>query len=371
MRKQKISIWLYLSIFALCSFEKSPDKSTRTPSFVDRVENKIVRAQSPSKTEMELVQFINTALNNENIQERIIIGYYTQVYQDISEFRLLEKRYKKGIDIIKLLNEKILSLNHHFAGLDTYQKITSISNPSNYSEFRDARAQIEKKMKKKFSLNLPKFLDSNPFISSTFSLVGVILGEGNQKNKEEELNKIACILDFTISMNNDLTTIYHEINFLRGINEELSKESELLFHDYTKVIGYLVPLKECRNNDDWDNLDEILERFIQKNENLIADGNILSSSLRRDRINLEFSTERVSNFINKYNDLISLYTQYYQKFDNILSNYENEAPCMDQLPQTFSELKFDLKSTIEKFNNTYSLPEIQGSRLRDLLYGFN
>ena len=178
-------------------------------------------------------------------------------------------------------------------------------------------------------------------------------------------------LDFTVRMNSDLGTIYHEINFLEDMNEDLLKECEVLFQDYTKVIGYYVPLKQCRNNDDWDNLHEMLEVFIEKNKKLVEEGNVTSYSLRQSRINLEFSTERVSNFINKYNDLISLYIKYYQKFDNIISNYENESVCVDKLPQSFNELKFDIKSTIEKFNNTYNLPEIHGSRLRDLLYGPN
>ena len=51
------------------------------------------------------------------------------------------------------------------------------------------------------------------------------------------------------------------------------------------------------------------------------------------------------------------------------STYENEQSCQEIFPREFTELKFDIKSTIEKFNNTYNLPEIQGSRLKNLMYG--
>ena len=86
-------------------------------------------------------------------------------------------------------------------------------------------------------------------------------------------------------------------------------------------------------------------------------------------IDLVFSTQRVAEFISKYSNFITQGMQYYQKFDNIVSSYENEAVCQAQLPRQFSELKFDIKTTIEKFNNTYNLPEIQGSRLKHLLFG--
>ena len=89
----------------------------------------------------------------------------------------------------------------------------------------------------------------------------------------------------------------------------------------------------------------------------------------RKRVDLEFATQRVAEFITKYNNFITQGTQYYQKFDNIVSTYANESACETKLPRQFGELKYDIKSTIEKFTNTYNLPEIQGSRLKDLLYG--
>ena len=44
-------------------------------------------------------------------------------------------------------------------------------------------------------------------------------------------------------------------------------------------------------------------------------------------------------------------------------------PPKSKLPKQFDELKKDISSTIEKFHNTCNLPEIQGSRLKDLMYG--
>jgi hypothetical protein len=63
--------------------------------------------------------------------------------------------------------------------------------------------------------------------------------------------------------------------------------------------------------------------------------------------------------------------QYYQKFDSIITNYANKDKCSDKLPSTFNELQYDIQNTIDKFQNTYNLPEIAGSRMKSLLYGIN
>ena len=98
-----------------------------------------------------------------------------------------------------------------------------------------------------------------------------------------------------------------------------------------------------------------------------ADGPVIATS--KDLVNIEFATQRVSDFITKYSNFIGQGTQYYQKFDHIVNTYQHEDACQSQLPKQFDELKKDISSTIDKFHNTYNLPEIQGSRLKDLMYG--
>ena len=200
MRKLQLLSIFYVSIFAFLPNKDIGKLNSSSHAFKFSKENIALSKLYTEKYSIAEIETIDNLLeNNHGIKnfkddyKKLVIANYLQFYEEVSEFELLEKRYKKGIDIIKLLNEKILSLNHHFAGLETYRNITSISNPHTYTEFRNVKEHIGKKMKKKFALNLPNFLDSNPFISTTFSLVGVMLGEGNQKKKEEDLNKIACI----------------------------------------------------------------------------------------------------------------------------------------------------------------------------------
>jgi hypothetical protein len=282
----------------------------------------------------------------------------------------LKVRYRKGIDLIKLMYEKILGLDHHFTGMQTFQNVSMLSNPNSYPEFEKAKEALEKNANKKFNMALPSLLNSNPFISGAFTLVSAMLSERPQKAKETDFEQIACILDFTVRMNADLSVVRNETEFLKQANQTMMEGCEKLFEEYTKAVQYHVPLEKCRGNDDWETLQEMLDKKIQEMEQqLMANPTAVGAS--KDQINLEFATQRVSEFISKYSTFIAQGTQYYQKFDNIVSNYENEDVCKAQLPRQFTELKFDIKSTIEKFNNTYNLPEIQGSRLKDLLYGLN
>jgi len=51
---------------------------------------------------------------------------------------------------------------------------------------------------------------------------------------------------------------------------------------------------------------------------------MLNARTRRTVVNLEFATQRVADFIASYSDFIRQGTQYYRKFDNIITGYENE-----------------------------------------------
>jgi hypothetical protein len=61
--------------------------------------------------------------------------------------------------------------------------------------------------------------------------------------------------------------------------------------------------------------------------------------------------------------------EYYKKFAKIADSYEHEKTCESVLPDEFRQLKSDIEQTLEKFNSAYRMPEVQGSRLKDMLYG--
>ena len=80
---------------------------------------------------------------------------------------MLKTRYKKGVEIIKIIYEKLLALDHHFTGMQTYQNVMLLSNPTTYPDFQKAKSVMEGKMKKGFSLKMPAILKASSFESTS------------------------------------------------------------------------------------------------------------------------------------------------------------------------------------------------------------
>ncbi len=290
------------------------------------------------------------------------------------ELDQLQLRYQRGLSLIKLLYEKVLSLDHHFTGMRTFQNIFRLANPNSYPEFRDSKAILEEHLNKRSNFKLPEVLAGNLFVSTTYSLVSSFLSEMPTKSNEQQLEEIACILDFTLQMNDDLNLIQFETQYLKGTNTALIKTCEELFAEYVKVIDYHVALSTCRKEDDWEDVYAKLDSYmLDLHQNLEENQStgIINQKLNRSLVNLEFETQRVAKFVDEYESFISMGSQYYQKFDSIISNYQNAEICAPKLPSHFDELQYDIQNTIDKFQNTYNLPEIAGSRMKSLLYGIN
>ena len=277
-------------------------------------------------------------------------------------------RYRKGIDFIKMIYEKTLGLDHHFTSLQTYQNVALLSNPNMFPEFQKAKESIKGGLDKKENIKIPQIFGSSPFASLIYSILGSVLGNKDKSSRENELDQIACILDFTVQMNTDLKLIYYETEFLKESNKALKEECILLFKEYTEVIGYKTSLDRCRNEDDWERLYEMLDDFVEGLEENLDDPSNNYKAYKK-QVDLEFSIDRLLQFMNKYNVFISQGEKYYQKFKTILNNYDNKAVCESQLPHQFSELKNDVENSIIRFNEAYNISELRGSKLKDLMYG--
>ncbi len=288
------------------------------------------------------------------------------------QLNMAKARYRKGMELIKLMYEKILGLDHHFHSVKTYNNIAQMTNPNAYPAYQESKEDIEKRLKKDFNIRMPNLLATNPLMSATFSLMAAFVGEGEPRKKEKDLEEVACILDFTVRMFADLNLIYYETEFLKESNNNLKTDCLKLFKDYAKIIGYKVELDVCRADDDWETVYDKLDQFIIEMEAdalKSKDDPIANRSLMKGIANLEFSIDRLLDFLEKYNSFIAQGGKYYQKFEVIVSNYQNEAACAKQLPHQFSTLKQDIKYSIEKFNEAYNIAELNGSKLKDLLYG--
>ncbi len=193
--------------------------------------------------------------------EKIQLEETLDALQEEHELKLIKLRYRKSIEIIKMLYEKVLSMDHHLSSLKAQQGLSNLSNPHNYPEFKEAKGMIEDRMKKKFNFQVPALFQTNPFLSAAVSIVGLAIGGGEDKEKKENIDKIACVLDFTVRMHNDLNVIYYETGYLRDANLTLKKEGEGLFSDCARQVGYTIPLVSCRDGDDWERLYTMLDKF--------------------------------------------------------------------------------------------------------------
>ncbi len=276
-------------------------------------------------------------------------------------------RYTKGLEIIKILYEKTLALDHHFTTVNTLHDMQKLSNPNNYQEFALARNKFLSKTDKKSGFNLSSILGDNIYTTIIHSMISLFNNDGiNKLNKKEMMEGVECIMDFTLRMNSDLNTIYYESAYLKNSNEDIIAQIEGLFSIYTKPIHYELSLKQCRDNDDWfaiyDNLQNYIDRL-----NFISSKN--TNKANEMQIDLEFSIDRLVHFIYQYNTFINQSGKFYEKFAVMLNSYKNEAYCAKKIPQEFLTLRENINIAIDKFHNTYKPVEITGSKLKQLLYG--
>ena len=274
-------------------------------------------------------------------------------------------RYLKGLQIIKILYEKVLSLDHHFASVRTLNEINKISNPNQYPEYEKLKDMVSAKKDKKTGFDLTSVLGTNTIVSVVQTFTNMLGSSMSKDEKEKEMANVDCILDFTLRMQNDLNTIYFETAFLQTSNTKMKGDIELLFKDYTKPIGYVATLESCRSNDDWETVTQKMEEYLTKLKATTG------TSQYKMQVNLEFPIDRLLQFITQYNNFIDQGGKFYEKFKIILNSYENEKQCETKLPLEYKKLKADIDVAIDKFNIAYKPVEVNGTKMKEILYGLN
>ena len=366
------SFLLLLGSFAFSNnFEKDPN--TIISELVVEINAINLRYEILINSKLKQIEVINNS---------ILITYKTKKKVDLliekdqinSEIRQLVKdnsgdiskiRYIKGLQIIKILYEKVLSLDHHFASIRTFNEINKISNPNQYPEFEKLKNLVASKKDKKTGLDLTSILGTNTIVSVVQTFTNMLSSSLTKEEKEKELGNIECVLDFTLRMQNDLNTIYFETAFLQKSNEKMKSEIEVLFKDYTKPINYFTTLEQCRTNDDWENITLKMEEYLSKMKTTTG------TQQYKMQVNLEFPIDRLLQFISLYNNFIDQGGKFYEKFKVILNSYENEKQCETKLPLEYKKLKADIDVAIDKFNIAYKPVEINGTKMKEILYGLN
>lgn len=326
----------------------------------------------------KLVSVKNLLTQSSTLEQKVdLLVRKSQIIDDLSDLRsgatseISKIRYIKGLQIIRILYDKTLALDHHFTSVSTLNEIHKMSNPNQYPEFAAMKGVISEGQNKKEGFNISTLLGNNIYTSVIHSFVSLFNApNSSKKEKEASLEEIECILDFTLRMHNDLNTIYFETSFLQKSNESIMNDLLQLFVDYTKPIGYKTPLKECRITDDWDLVRSKLNEYIEEMSNAALDDN-QKYRAHKMIINLEFPIDRLLQFITQYNAFIDQGGKFYEKFAIMLNSYENEKQCGSKIPHEYKSMKEGIAISIEKFNTAYRPVEINGSKMKEVIYGLN
>lgn len=329
------------------------------------LQNELVAVLKKLNSTATIQQQVQLLIRKENLKQELSINYKLE-QADISKIR-----YIKGLEIIKLLYDKVLALDHHFATITTFNEINKIANPNSYPEFAKMKEVLVHKKDAKTGFNMSNLMNSNVYTSVIYSFVSLFTNENTTKaQKEDSLKEVECILDFTLRMQNDLNTIYFETAFLQKSNEGIKNDLERLFVDYTKALKYNASLEACRNNDDWDTIKESLNQYLVNLNKTIKDQGQTAKS-QKMQINLEFPIDRLLQFITQYNSFIDQGSKFYQKFHIMLNSYENQKQCESKIPLEYLKMKDGIVVAIDKFNTAYKPVEINGSKMKEILYGVN
>jgi hypothetical protein len=280
-------------------------------------------------------------------------------------------RYRKGLQIIKILYEKVLGLDHHFAAVRTFNEISNLSNPNHYPEFTKLKETLlQQQSEKKKGFELTSILEKNIYTNILSSLIKIFNAPKDRSEKTSDLKSIECIVDFTLQMHQDLKTIFYETAFLQQSNEGIKIGIEQLFKEYTKPIRYESSLADCRGNDDWDRVEDLLDVYMRKLNDVVVVRE-MAAKTNKMQVNIEFQVDRLLQFIGQYNNFIEQGERYYGKFKLVLNNYANKQACSNVIPQEYIKLADDIDVAINKFKTAYKPVEVNGSKLKELLYGIN
>jgi hypothetical protein len=333
--------------------------SHRFEILIDEKSYQLTQINSALKVAVSTEQKVNLLVEKETVKSEII-----ELIKD-SSGEISKIRYLKGLQIIKILYEKVLGLDHHFASVRTLNEINKISNPNQYPEYEKLKDLVSSKKDKKTGFDLTSVLGTNTIVSVVQTFTNMLGSSMSKDEKEKELANVDCILDFTLRMQNDLNTIYFETAFLQTSNTKMKADIESLFKDYTKPIGYVATLENCRSNDDWETVTQKMEEYLAKIKTATG------TTQYKLQVNLEFPIDRLLQFITQYNNFIDQGSKFYEKFKIILNSYENEKQCESKLPVEYKKLKADIDVAIDKFNVAYKPVEVNGTKMKEILYGLN
>ena len=204
----KNNIFLLLFLFFGIFIHASEDPNLVIKQMYTEMNTRVELYQTKKSAIEKQLSLIQTNLRTEDVLEKkVSLLVEKDLLQDENE--LLKRdlttdvskiRYVKGLEIIKILYEKTLALDHHFASVRTFSEISKMSNPNQYPEFAKVNDIIKQKRERKAGIDLTALLGANPIANVVSTFSNMLISTLSKEEKDDELAKIECILDFTLRM---------------------------------------------------------------------------------------------------------------------------------------------------------------------------
>jgi hypothetical protein len=207
-------ILILILFFGLISWSSKPSEEIRDPNFL--INELALELSLEADGHFEKIESFQTRLlslktdlksskknSKKELKTLLEIGRLNLALEELEtdhDFNISKIRYVKGIEIIKALYEKVLSLDHHFSSVRTFSDFNKITNPNQYPEFGKLKEHLEDKKSKKAILPISDLLSQNILASFTQTIVNLTNSSLTENQKKEELEQIECILDFTLRM---------------------------------------------------------------------------------------------------------------------------------------------------------------------------
>ena len=97
--------------------------------------------------------------------EKDVLNDSLSFLSDENENEIIKIKYLKGLNIIRLLYDKSLSLDHHFSSVRTFSEINKMANPNQYPEYANLKELISAKKDKRIGIDLGNILSANTLVS--------------------------------------------------------------------------------------------------------------------------------------------------------------------------------------------------------------
>lgn len=340
---------------------------------LNQFENKIIAIETRFETEQtKLLNEITklneelTSLSADQLGKRIEalekkqqnLGLLKRNEQD-KEIALYQTKYEAGVLIIKDIIESMQKLKSQYDAVSFNDSYRSLSNPQQYPLFAENVKFLKEKLIKK-GLTLPPLSLANPILNSVYGLAQGLVSD--QDNKDEKIEELICILDFTSLVSQDLNVIKFDLIYLQYSIDKMLLDDQDLFDSYTNLVNYNDDFNTYIRDADEDLSDKIEQYFKEIKTKEIA-------MKERDLKIIKFQLQKVMDAYLKYEMFTAQNSAYYEKFDLIIRNIEPN--CGNPIVQAEMHAKYDeVRDKLQKAKTSFNMAfsgTIKQSYLKELI----